>query len=156
MRILGCLFLLVVSASASAGDCMTHPVWVHDVVIRSCEVLDAKNASSVTSPGHDPEEIAKWSKGAILKVTEKRRRAIEVDNPWLPSPTALPWFKPKMKDVTYLYRSADPNVCSTFPRRARIKVASFTDCSCDTGDWCRPLAVLQVSVVPPQFEKFSR
>ena len=151
------LVIFGIPPSSHAGDCFTHPVVIHELVINSCEILSDKNAASI-SQGARPSVIASRYPGAILAGEERRRRKIEIDNPGLPNPTPMPWEKID-KPIKLLLVSKDLNVCSRFPNGKKTAVAYYTNCECDTGphsDGYCALTVVQVNEIPKKFEKYAR
>src|SRR5215216_1567147 len=109
MHILKCIILslviLGVPRSTQAGDCLTHPVIIHELVIEYCEILSEKNAASI-SQGARPATIASRYDGAILSGQERRRRRIEIDRLLLPNPTPMAWEKID-KPIKLLFVSDD-------------------------------------------------
>ena len=151
------LLILGIPPSTQAGDCLTHPIIIHELVINSCEILSEKNATSI-SRGALPSTIASRYHGAILSGQERRRRKIEVDHPLLPNPTPVAWEKTN-KPIKLLFVSDDPNACSRFPIGKKTAVVYYTDCECDTGpsaDGYCALTVVEVSEIPKKFKKYAR
>ena len=151
------LLVLGVPRSTQAGDCLFHPVIIHELVVNSCEVLSEKNAASISRVAL-PAVIASRYHGAILSGQERRRRNIEIDNPSLPNPTPQAWEKTN-KPIKFLFVSDDPNVCSRFPNGKKTAVVYYTNCECDTGpgaDGYCALTVVEVHEVPKKFEKYAR
>ncbi|HKU76502.1 MAG TPA: hypothetical protein VJR02_21500 [Pyrinomonadaceae bacterium] len=151
------LVIFGIPPSSHAGDCFTHPVVIHELVVDSCEILSDKNAASISQVAR-PSVIASRYHGAILTGQERRRRNIEVDNLALPNPTPMAWEKIG-KPIKLLFVSEDRNVCSRFPNGKKTAVAYYTNCECDTGphgDGYCALTVLQVNEVPKKFEKYAR
>ena len=151
------LLILGIPRSTQAGDCLTHPMIIHELVINSCEILSEKNATSI-SQGALPAIIASRYHGAILSGQERRRRKIEIDHPSLPNPTPMAWEKMN-KPIRLLFVSDDPNVCSRFPNGQKRAVVYYTNCECDTGpsaDGYCALTVGEVSEIPKKFEKYAR
>lgn len=143
--------------SSHAGDCFTHPVVIHELVIDSCEILTEKNAASISQAAR-PAAIASRYHGAILAGQERRRRNIEIDYPGLPNPTPMAWEKIN-KPIKFLFVSDDPNVCSRFPNGKKTAVVYYTNCECDTGphgDGYCALTVVEVHEIPKKFEKYAR
>src|ERR1043165_1070988 len=143
------LVILGVPRSTQAGDCFTHPVVIHELVIDSCEILSEKNAAGI-SHGALP--------GAISSGRERRRRKIEIDHPSLPNPTPMAWEKIN-KPIKLLYGSDDPNVCSRFPNGRKTAVVYYTNCECDTGphaDGYCALTVEEVHEIPKKFQRYAR
>jgi hypothetical protein len=156
LSLIASLVILGVPRSTQAGDCFTHPAVIHELFIDSCEILSAKNASSI-SQGALPAIIASRYHGAILSGQEKRRRKIEIDHPALPNPTPMAWEKID-KPLKLLFVSDDPNVCSRFPNEKKTAVVYYTNCECDTGphaDGYCALTVVEVHEVPKKFEKYA-
>ena len=146
-----------VPRSTQAGDCFTHPVVIHELVINSCEILSEKNAASISRVAR-PSTIVSRYHGAILSGQERRRRKIEIDRPSLPNPTPMAWEKID-KPITFLFVSDDPNVCLRFPNGKRTAVVYYTNCECDTGphgDGYCALTVVEVHEIPKKFEKYVR
>ena len=140
-----------------AGDCFTHPLIIHELVINSCEILSESNAASISQVA-TPATIASRYHGAILSAKEERRRTIEIDHPSMRNPTPRAWEKLD-KPIRFLFVSADPEICSRFPKGKKTMVAYQTDCECDTGahpDGYCALTVNQVSEIPKQFEQYAR
>lgn len=163
VRIASCcsiiLSLLILGGprSAEAGDCVTHPVVIHELVIDSCEVLSEKNAAGISQVAL-PATIASRYHGAILHGQERRRRQIEIDHPSLPNPTPMAWEKIN-KPIKLLFVSDDSNVCSRFPNGKKTAVIYYTDCECDTGpqaDGYCALTVVEVHEIPKKYEKYAR
>lgn len=151
------LVILGVPRSTQAGDCFTHPVIIHELVINSCEILSEKNAATISRVAL-PAAIASRYHGAILSGQERRRRKIEIDNPSLSNPTPMAWEKLN-KPIKLLFVSDDPNVCSRFPNGKKTAVVYYTNCECDTGphaDGYCALTVVQVHEIPKKFEKYAR
>ena len=151
------LVILGVPRSTQAGDCFTHPVVIHELVINSCEILSAKNAASISQVAL-PATIASRYHGAILSGQEKRRRKIEIDHPSLPNPTPMVWEKIN-QPIKLLFVSDDPSVCSRFPNGKKTAVLYYTSCECDTGphaDGYCALTVVEVHEIPKKFEKYAR
>jgi len=151
------LLILGIPRSTPAGDCLTHPMIIHELVISSCEILSEKNATSI-SQGALPATIASRYHGAILSGQERRQRKIEIDHPTLPNPTPLAW-ETIDKPIKLLFVSDDPNVCSRFPNGKKTAVVYYTNCECDTGPsangYCA-LTVLEVHKIPKKFEEYAR
>ena len=151
------LVILGVPRSTQAGDCFTHPVVIHELVINSCEILSEKNAASISRVA-PPNAIAARYHGAILSGQERRRRKIEIDHPSLSNPTPMAWEKIN-RPIKLLFVSDDPNVCSRFPIGKKTAVVYYTNCECDTGPhangYCA-LTVVQVQEIPKKFEKYAR
>ena len=151
------LVILGIPISIQAGDCFTHPVVIHEIVVNSCEMLSTKNASSISQVA-SPATIASRYRGAILSGNEKRRREIEVDHPSMPNPTPMKWKKVN-KPIKVLFVGDDENLCSRFPKGDKRTVAYFTNCECDTGahpDGYCALTVSEVNEVPKEFEQYAR
>jgi len=151
------LLILGIPRSTQAGDCFTHPMIIHELVINSCEILSEKNATSISQVAH-PATIASRYHGAILSGQERRRRKIEIDNPSLPNPTPIAWEKTN-KSIKLFFVSDDANVCSRFPSGKKTAVVYYTNCECDTGpsgDGYCALTVLEVHEIPKEFEKYAR
>ena len=151
------LVILGVPRSTQAGDCLTHPVVIHELVINSCEILSEKNAASISQVAR-PATIASRYHGAILSGQERRRRRIEIDRLSLPNPTPMAWEKID-KPIKLLFVSDDPNVCSRFPNGKKTAVVYYTNCECDTGphaDGYCALTVVEVHEIPKKFEKYAR
>lgn len=151
------LLILGIPRSTHAGDCLTHPVIIHELVINSCEILSEKNATSISRVAL-PATIAARYHGAILSGQERRRRKIEIDHPSLPNPTPIAWEKMN-KPIKLLFVSNDPNVCSRFPNGKKTAVVYYTNCECDTGpsaDGYCALTVVEVHEIPKKFEKYAR
>jgi hypothetical protein len=153
------LSLVILSGlrSTQAGDCLTHPVVIHELVINSCEILSDKNAASI-SRGALPAAIASRYHGAILSGQETRRRKIEIDHPSLSNPTPMAWEQIN-KPLKLLFVSDNPNVCSRFPNGKKTAVVYYTNCECDTGphaDGYCALTVAEVHEIPNKFEKYAR
>ena len=140
-----------------AGDCFTHPLIIHELVINSCEILSESNAASISQVA-TPATIASRYHGAILSAKEERRRKIEIDHPSMRSPTARAWEKLD-KPIQFLFVSEDPEICSRFPKGKKTMVAYHTNCECDTGahaDGYCALTVNQVREIPKKFEQYAR
>ena len=151
------LVILGVPRSTQAGDCFTHPVVIHELVIDSCEILADKNAASISQVA-SPAAIASRYHGAILSGQEWRRRQIEIDHPSFSNPTPRTWEKIN-KPITLLFVSDDTNVCSRFQKGKKTAVVYYTNCECDTGprgDGYCALTVEEVHEIPKRFEKFAR
>jgi hypothetical protein len=151
------LLILGIPRSTQAGDCFTHPMIIHELVINSCEILSEKNATSISQVAL-PATIASRYHGAILSGQERRRRKIEIDNPSLPNPTPIAWEKTN-KSIKLFFVSDDLNVCSRFPNGKKTAVVYYTNCECDTGprgDGYCALTVLEVHEIPKEFEKYAR
>jgi hypothetical protein len=151
------LVILGLPRSTKAGNCFTHPMVIHELVINSCEILSDKNAASISRVAR-PSVIASRYDGAIISGQETRRRKIEIDHPLLSNPTPRAWEKID-KPLTLLFVSTDPNVCSRFPNGKKTRVVYYTNCECDTGphaDGYCALTVVQVHEIPKKFEKYAR
>ena len=151
------LVILGVPRSTQGGDCFTHPVVIHELVINSCEILSEKNATGVSQVAL-PAVIASRYHGAILAGRERRRRKIEIDHPSLPNPTPRPWEK-IYKPIKLLFVSDDPNVCSRFQNGKKTAVVYYTNCECDTGPYADgycALTVVEVHEIPKRYEKYAR
>src|ERR1044072_1799448 len=151
------LVIFLLPRATQAGDCFTHPVVVHELVINSCEILSEKNAGGISRVA-PPAAIASRYHGATLSGQERRRRKIEIDHPSLPNPTAMAWERIN-KPITFLFVSDDPNVCSRFPNERKTAVVYYTNCECDTGphgDGYCALTVVEVHEIPKKFEKYAR
>lgn len=151
------LVIFGIPLSTQAGDCFTHPVVIHELVISSCEILSEKNAPDISHVA-PPAVIASRYHGAILSGQERRRRKIEIDNPSLPNPTPMKWEKIN-KTTRLLFVSDAPNVCSRFPLGKKTAVVYYANCECDSGphaDGYCALTVVEVHEIPRQFEKYAR
>lgn len=151
------LVILGIPRSAPAGDCLTHPVVIHELVINFCAILSEKNAASISQVA-PPAAIASRYHGALISGQERRRRKIEIDHPSLSNPTPTAWEKTN-KSITLLFVSDGPNVCSRFPNGKKTAVVYYTDCECDTGphaDGYCALTVVEVHEIPKKFEKYAR
>jgi len=151
------LVILGVPRATQAGDCFTHPVVIHELIVDSCEILSEKNAASISQVAR-PAAIASRYHGAILSGQERHRRKIEIDHPSLSNPTPMAWEKIN-KPIKLLFVSNDPNVCSRFPIGKKSGVVYYTNCECDTGphgDGYCALTVLEVHEIPKKFEKYAR
>ena len=151
------LLMMGIPMSIPAGDCFTHPIIIHELVINSCEVLSESNAASISQVA-TPATIASRYHGAILSAKEERKRTIEIDDPSRRNPTPRAWQKVD-KPIQFLFVSNDPEICSHFPKGKKTMVAYHTNCECDTGahpDGYCALTVNQVSEIPKKFDQYAR
>ena len=151
------LVILGAPRSTEAGDCFTHPVIIHELVIDSCEILSEKNAAGISQVA-PPAAIASRYHGAILSGQEGRRRKIEIDRPSFSNPTPMAWEKIN-KPIRLLFVSDDPNVCSRFQNGKKTAVVYYTNCECDTGphaDGYCALTVMEVHEIPKKFKKYAK
>ena len=151
------LLILGFPRSTQAGDCLTHPAIIHELVINTCEILSEKNATGISQVAL-PAVIASRYHGAILSGQERRRRKIEIDHPSLPNPTPMEW-ETMNKPIKLLFVSDDPNVCSLFPNGKKTAVVYYTNCECDTGpsaDGYCALTVVEVHEIPKKFKNYAR
>lgn len=159
MRIKHLCFLLIalVPLRAYAGDCWSHPMFIHEMEIRSCELISEANAGRV-SKGATPTVVAARYPGVILEGTQKAIRQIDLEEPFREIKFAVhPWQK-KDQEKIFLFQSKDLNGCSTFKLGTRVKFASFTNCECDTGpapDGYCALTVQQVTTIPNEYLKYA-
>lgn len=156
-KLIALLAILGLPTPSQAGDCFTHPVVIHEMVVSSCEILSIENAGSISQVA-TPATIASRYHGAILSGKEIRRRRIEVDHPSMPNPTAKKWEKIN-KPATFLFISEDLEVCSHFPKGNKTRVVYYTNCECDTGahpDGYCALTVDQVHAVPAKYKQYAQ
>ena len=159
MRIKYLCFLLMslLPLRAYAGDCRSHPMFIHEMEIRSCELISEANAGRV-SKGAAPRIVATRYPGVILEGTEKAIRQIDLEEPFREIKFAVhPWQR-KDRETIFLFQSKNLNGCSTFKLGTRVKFASFTNCECDTGpapDGYCALTVPPVTTIPNEHLKYA-
>jgi hypothetical protein len=159
MRIVYISFLIVlVRLPAFAGDCRSHPMFIHEMEIHSCELISEGNAGRV-SRGASPKVVAARYPGAILEGTQKAVRQIDFEEPFRRDVISKvhPWQK-KDEKKTYLYKAKGSGDCSNFKSGSVVKFASFTSCECDTGpapDGYCALTVEQVYAIPEEYRKYA-
>ena len=159
MRIKHIYFLLIalVPLRVYAGDCWSHPMFIHEMEIHSCELISEANAGRI-SKGATPKVVAARYPGVILEGTQKAIRQIDLEEPFREIKFEVhPWQK-KDQGKIFLFHSKDLNGCSTFKLGTRVKFASFTNCECDTGpapDGYCALTVEQVTTIPDEYIKYS-
>ncbi|MGH9874876.1 MAG: hypothetical protein ACRD9S_20675 [Pyrinomonadaceae bacterium] len=154
--ILGAL-ILGIPLVINAGDCLTHPLIIHDLVIESCEQLTEENAAKI-SLGALPSIIVSRYPGVILSGQEKRTRVINIAEWSVKTPGPMPWVK-ELRPVTFLYRSNMPNMCSQFKKGFKTQLLYRTNCECDTGpsaDGYCALTVSEVESVPAELKKYAQ
>jgi hypothetical protein len=152
------LFLIAFAPiPAHSGDCPSHPMFIHEMEVRSCEMISEANAGRV-SRGASPKVVAARYPGAILEGTRKAVRQIDLEEPLGDVKFAVhPWQK-KDEKKTFLYRARDLGDCSAFWSGAQVKFASFTNCECDTGpapDGRCALTVQEVTTIPAEHLKYA-
>src|SRR4051812_21421745 len=145
IRVMVGAFLLGIPLVSYAGDCFTHPLVIHDLVIESCEQLTEGNASKISS-GASPSVIVSRYPGVILLGQEKRRRVINIEEWSVKKPGPMPWVK-ELRPVTFLYRGNLPNMCSNFKKGSNTQLLYRTNCECDTGPSSDGYCALTVSEV---------
>ena len=153
IRVIVGAFILGIPLVGYAGDCFTHPLVIHDLVIESCEQLTEGNASKISS-GALPSIIVSRYPGVIIVGQEKRRRVINIAEPSVKTPGPMPWVK-ELRPVTFLYRSNMPNMCSKFKKGLKTQLLYHTNCECDTGpssDGYCALTVSEVVSVPAELK----
>ncbi len=149
---------LLLSHAAQAGDCVSHPLHVFELVVTRCSPLDAKNAAKVSQWVADPKSNApvasllKKTEGTVvLEGTLKRSTQLHFDEDatiGTPKPPTVDAWRVEERPVAFLYvpaRSAKGKVdvtlvCGAFTLGKAVMVERPTDCSCDTGrqngTWC--------------------
>jgi hypothetical protein len=150
-------FMLGIPLVIYAGDCFTHPLVIHDLVIESCEQLTEGTAPKISS-GAVPSIIVSRYPGVILLGQEKRTRVINIAEWSVKTAGPMPWVKAS-KSVTFLYRSNMPNLCSQFKKGFKTQLLYRTNCECDTGpspDGYCALTVSEVESVPAELKKYAR
>jgi len=162
MRIMRIMYLSLIVAlitlPAYAGDCRSHPMYIHEMVILSCEYISEVNAGRV-SKGASPRIVAARFPGVILEGTQKAVRMIEFEESFRRDAISEvhPWQK-KDENKTFLYQAKGSHDCSNFKPGSVAKFASFTSCECDTGpapDGYCALTVKQVYAIPEEFLKYA-
>lgn len=151
------LFIALASFHAYAGDCLTHPMFIHEMEIYSCELVSETNAGRV-SKGASPKVVAARYPGAILEGTQKAVRQIDLEEPSRNIKVAVhPWQEKDEKKI-FLYQAKDLSDCSTLSPGAQVKFASFTNCECDTGpapDGYCALTVQEATKIPTEYLKYA-
>lgn len=139
--------ILLVPSSVFAGDCLSHPVFIHDMEIHSCAVMSEANAGEVSNKIAPPKVIAQVYPGIILKGQIKAVRQIDIDAPDHANPFVHPW-QSKEEQQTFLYSGKlVTDGCDAFKPKTRIKFVSYTNCECDTGPRPNGYCALQIDKI---------
>lgn len=148
---------LGVMPNVLAGDCLSHSLIIHELVVESCDLLTEGSAGEISRVA-TPAVVAVRYRGAILVGQEKRRRIIDIDGPNVTEPTPKSWVNTD-ETVKFLYSSNNPEICSEFKIGINAKVLYATNCECDTGahlDGYCALTVKTVSEVPSNILKYAQ
>ena len=157
VNLISWLIPLGVVPNVLAGDCLSHPLIIHELAIESCDLLTEGNAGEISRIA-TPAVVATRYHGAILVGKETRRRIIDIDGPNITEPTPMPWSRTN-EAVKFLYSSNDPGICSEFETGTIARVLYATNCECDTGahpDGYCALTVKEVSGIPGNILKHTQ